>query len=1118
MFAMKDARHITRHCASASKKQHDLSDIGCQAMTTPSHYLQRNLGNSFLQPISESLQSLGQMSAQHMIPTVLRQCDCGGSCTSCAGKAKEHTIQTKLTITPADDVCEQEAERVADRVMAMTPCCDVSSVPLGVQRFTGQTSGEAGIVPASVDHVLTRPGNQLEPELRKDMEHRFSDDFSQVRIHTGSEAAQSAREIQANAYTAGNQIVFGAGKYDPGTFEGKRLIAHELTHTIQQRGAEAPAIQREVVKSLGCEKLKAAIPGTSKKSKGKMPLSKVEKSELQSGGQAKSIAMAPLTKEGNTGGRPDESVFEDQFEAMRKMPVVGEDSDTKTEAGYWVRAHLIHGPTDKAPERHLHGPGSKENLIIADKSLNGSMRNDCEECALHLIHDRDVALWYESEASPSNVNPNYAEKINVTIGFYNIVEGKRDDSAISETAEYTNKRTIPGAAPVKTETVPYLIVLEDGSQKVIKAPVRKPNGRVEWDIQESEILPGLVLEKVRLVSDAEVKKGRRDVLEGTLDVDKAKHHKVLRQKRKSAPIILDRETRAPKEGKITVQSDKQFYHLNYLSEATIDHLRLENGELHGTGTLKPSIPILNGRPMQVEYGPDKLRAFYGTTQANIPQRGGMARLTRCTLGVDLLPELKPSGEIAFAMNLGGKEFLTGDVEVSANEKGLQFDAAIKAHIPGTDDASGTAHYRDEQWIGEVKVEASKMRIPGVQRGELRIDFSSGQNGNWSIIPSGKIDLLVANQPAALEITYVDNRIIYTGKGGVQIPSMHEVDIDLTYDGTTFTGSARNIGFTWRGIDGIVNLQYRQQNNGAGAVTGDGTLAIKRKNVSGDVKVKLNNEGKMSGSGSVKYPFQIRGRRVDAEANVVINEQQQVHVDGEMRMADPINLFPDFGDSKELFHIQRNIPIPGASIGPVGLVAVVEGGLSAHYKFGPGQFRNVAIKAAFNPLDEQVNPNLAFHGELYIPARAGIAGTIGGGLGVDAGLGSVTGTVTVGASLDLNATAGGPLDAQYSNSRIEIKARAGIDAGLDLGLSLDAHARAQAGIGRFSIGREKSWNLGNRTVQLGRFSMHAPIRWSSDGDFTPPTLEKIEWGPPPQIDLANVITQLFNSASAQEKEK
>ncbi len=76
------------------------------------------------------------------------------------------------------------------------------------------------------------------------MEKRFGHDFSAVRIHADQRAAESARSVNANAYTVGNQIIFDHGRYSPGSPEGRRLLAHELTHVLQQQGSDL-RIQRE---------------------------------------------------------------------------------------------------------------------------------------------------------------------------------------------------------------------------------------------------------------------------------------------------------------------------------------------------------------------------------------------------------------------------------------------------------------------------------------------------------------------------------------------------------------------------------------------------------------------------------------------------------------------------------------------------------------------------------------------------------------------------------------------------------------------------------------------------------------------------------------------------------
>lgn len=91
------------------------------------------------------------------------------------------------------------------------------------------------VAPPVVHDVLRSPGKDLDGTTQIFMERRFGHNFSHVRVHTGDLAAQSAEAVSSTAYTVGNNIVFGAGQYNPSTSGGLKLLAHEIAHTIQQR-------------------------------------------------------------------------------------------------------------------------------------------------------------------------------------------------------------------------------------------------------------------------------------------------------------------------------------------------------------------------------------------------------------------------------------------------------------------------------------------------------------------------------------------------------------------------------------------------------------------------------------------------------------------------------------------------------------------------------------------------------------------------------------------------------------------------------------------------------------------------------------------------------------------
>jgi uncharacterized protein DUF4157 len=113
-------------------------------------------------------------------------------------------------------------------------CADCQTKRLTLQR-RGTHPSAPETVPRLVHEVLRSPGQPLDASTRAFFEPRFGHDFSQVRVHTDAPAAASAQAVNALAYTVGRDIVFGAGQYTPQNAEGRRLLAHELAHTMQQR-------------------------------------------------------------------------------------------------------------------------------------------------------------------------------------------------------------------------------------------------------------------------------------------------------------------------------------------------------------------------------------------------------------------------------------------------------------------------------------------------------------------------------------------------------------------------------------------------------------------------------------------------------------------------------------------------------------------------------------------------------------------------------------------------------------------------------------------------------------------------------------------------------------------
>ena len=165
-------------------------------------------------------------------------------------------IQAKLAISQPGDPDEQEADRIAEQVMRMPepggavpcgacaagdqPCPKCSGTPK-IHRKVGDSSGGMAASDNPLRHLGS--GQSLDRDTRAFFEPRFGRDLSGVRVHTDRQAAESAHAIQARAFSLGHEMVFGRGEYMPESRSGKQLIAHELTHVVQQ-GFGSAAIQR----------------------------------------------------------------------------------------------------------------------------------------------------------------------------------------------------------------------------------------------------------------------------------------------------------------------------------------------------------------------------------------------------------------------------------------------------------------------------------------------------------------------------------------------------------------------------------------------------------------------------------------------------------------------------------------------------------------------------------------------------------------------------------------------------------------------------------------------------------------------------------------------------------
>lgn len=137
---------------------------------------------------------------------------------------------TEQTLTPV-------AHGWLQRCTATMECNECRRKREGTLQRAAVNNSPTHEVPPVVHEVLRSPGQPLDAQTRAFMKPRFGYEFSGVRVHTDKKASESARKVNALAYTVGRDVVFGEGQYAPRTRTGRKLLAHELTHTIQQSQA-----------------------------------------------------------------------------------------------------------------------------------------------------------------------------------------------------------------------------------------------------------------------------------------------------------------------------------------------------------------------------------------------------------------------------------------------------------------------------------------------------------------------------------------------------------------------------------------------------------------------------------------------------------------------------------------------------------------------------------------------------------------------------------------------------------------------------------------------------------------------------------------------------------------
>jgi hypothetical protein len=347
--------------------------------------------------------------------------------------------------------------------------------------------------------------------------------------------------------------------------------------------------------------------------------------------------------------------------------------------------------------------------------------------------------------------------------------------------------------------------------------------------------------------------------------------------------------------------------------------------------------------------------------------------------------------------------------------------------------------------------------------------------------------------------------LFSGAATIAVPggALEPVMLTDSTDGRRVWGEGRT-SIRVRGLTGPVVVRYRDER-----WSGEATLPFRFGRATGNVTAILHPSGAITGRGTIIYPIT---DRITATVGVLLREDRTVRVEGELVFA-PLRLFDRFprsGGRRTLFQLSPpSIPLYAVPLGPlgnVGLTAQVRFRVGVDYGVGPGEVRNLRARAAFDLFADI--PNLEFRGmgQIYVPFNAGFFVGIDGALAIEAAVASASGGVGLTADVGLRGQI--QLDAaiDYLASVLALRARLEASGTPTLAFAIDAFIRAT------TLGAdiyEERWRLAD--FEWGsdlRFGFAFPFEYRTDRGFEPPSLERIEWIYPQDVDATGLLRRLI----------
>ncbi|MCK9605745.1 MAG: DUF4157 domain-containing protein [Methylomonas sp.] len=919
---------------------------------------------------------------------------------------------------------------------------------------------------------LRGKGEPLPESVKNDMQQQLQADFSAVRIHSGGEAAGLAAGINARAFTVGNDIFFGTGEYAPDSVEGRKLLAHELTHVLQQCDGVARA-----------EAQSPAAPATS--GGGKVfedkKLGKLDD-------DAKTISIPtislPKFKEKYTPPPIKLPKKEVDYERDTKQQKIWKDNIVIAEAdvGAWLTSKKAPGIKDDDTGANLYylQLQDKDNFVTGDlqnivKSLNKPYWDKSGNRQFYDIdHKAEVQLVGEEKADVIGNLWLLQDSINRSSGsmINNEITGRIDKLADAAAPSlWSGKKK-----DVKTQLRPhYSITFEktDGKLKV------KGDSSVFWeadDVNKLEPLKKLKVLKARdikrlnlrgspdkiAIYTSEKGGGKRDVdmSKGTevdvkipfgknFTVTHVKYEKgkggyfsgqAFRDKKGSLPALKGVEHASLENFEITETDWVDFG--GYVSQVSVNRAAssvLSTLELYGLspieifnaqldpelglvakGQVHSDLPLLKKVPLQLDLIGDQvvLSASISADTLDFPKPFAV-RASTMTLAVGSKGNLMIAGQIDFGIDRIGEGMVRASA--SAGKAGAEAQFALEGQFDFDskmfDPAKVKLAYIDGDLSGEGVLGIPEHKIPGIKKATIAAKFGKNE--------------MAASGEAELDIPGVDKGSLSVSKSeqeGFKIAGSFDLSADVPgiksgHISAELQQAAGADEYSLKasgtavpaipGFDSQLRIEYDN-----GAIMIEGEAVYKRGMLDGRVKLGATNRALDTAGLPTGEPTPdlvvFGGGSVTVQIAPWLKGTVGVAFDptGEVTVVGEIGL-PNAVDLLPRKAVDKNLFSIGTSIPIVpGITARIKGGVDVEAGFGPGQLDQLNLGISYKPSDEQ-STHITGNAHLNIPADAGIRLFVRAGIGLGIPGASASGGLEIGGKLGIAGAAEAAVDFDWT---------------------------------------------------------------------------------------------------------